>query len=200
MNRFDTLAKEWDLHPGRLASAQKTTNKLKSLVAVEGKDILDYGTGTGLIAFDLFEEAKSILAMDNSQGMLDEMNRKIASADITNINTKLHHGDQESFDPESVDLFVTAMTLHHIEKPKTFIQKAATSLKSGGHLVISDLESEDGTFHGNDPDDVKHFGFDKDEIKTWFEEAGLEMVYLETNETIQKHRDFNIFLAVGRRA
>ncbi len=198
MNRFDKLASQWDLNPNRVESAIKTTHKIKALLDIKDKDILDYGSGTGLISFNLFEDAHSILAMDNSKGMLDEMQRKIQEADITNIKTKLHDGNIDAFPKERFDLIITAMTLHHIKNPPLFIKNITKALKVSGYLAISDLELEDGSFHGGDDDGVEHFGFDKQVINRWFKEAGLEIVYLETNETIVKHKNFKVFLAIGK--
>jgi len=198
MSRFDKLASQWDLNPRRVKSALKTTRKLKELIDIKDKDILDFGCGTGLISFDLFEDAKSITAMDNSQGMLDELERKVKEAGISNIKTRLFDANNSKLPEHSFDLIVTAMTLHHIKDPAIFIKKCVTALKKGGFLVISDLESEDGTFHTHGNDDVEHFGFDKKQIKRWYEEADLEIIYLQTNETITKHQDFNIFLAIGK--
>ncbi len=198
MNRFDKLAKEWDLKPKRIESALKTTKKIKELIDIKDKEILDYGSGTGLICFQLFEEANSIVAMDNSQGMLDELNRKITQANITNITTHLHNANSDTLSKNQFDLIVTAMTLHHIKNTQSFILNATDALKNGGYLAISDLESEDGTFHSLGNDDVEHFGFDKEKIRTLFENTGLDIIYLETNETIHKHRDFDVFLAIGK--
>ena len=198
MSRFDKLALQWDLNPVRVKSALKTTRKIKELLDIKDKDILDYGAGTGLVSFDLFEDARFVTAMDSSQGMLDELNRKIKEANITNIKTALHDGDINPLPENSFDIIVTAMTLHHIKKPLDFIKKASRSLRKGGYLVISDLESEDGTFHGCGNDGVEHFGFDKEEIANFYEKAGLKTIYLQTNETISKHKDFYVFLAIGK--
>jgi len=198
MSRFDDLAQEWDLNPNRVKSALKTTRKIKELLDIKDKDILDFGAGTGLVAFDLFEDAKSVTAMDNSQGMLAEIERKSDKAGITNIKTLLLDADDEKLPKNSYDLIVTAMTLHHIKNPQEFIRDMKDALKSGGYVAISDLESEDGSFHSMGNDDVEHFGFDKETIAEYFKEVGLEVFYLETNEVIKKHREFPIFLAIGK--
>jgi 2-polyprenyl-3-methyl-5-hydroxy-6-metoxy-1,4-benzoquinol methylase len=198
MSRFDKLAKEWDLNPRRVNSALKTTRKLKEIIDIRGMDILDFGSGTGLISFDLFEEADSITAMDNSLGMLEELDIKVKEAGILNIKTKLFDANISKLPKNSYDLIVTAMTLHHIKDPKAFIDDAKESLKMGGYLVISDLESEDGTFHTRGNEGVEHFGFDKQQIKEWYEDAGFELLYLNRNETIKKDQDFHIFLAIGK--
>ena len=198
MSRFDQLAKDWDLNPRRVNSALKATDKIKEIVDIKDKDILDFGAGTGLISFNLFEDAKTVTAMDNSQGMLNELERKSKEADIKNIKTELFDADEKKLPENSYDLIVTAMTLHHIKDPFFFIKDAKKALKRGGYLVISDLESEDGTFHTRGNEEVMHFGFDKEQIKEWYEKAGFEIVYLETNEIVKKHQDFNIFLAIGK--
>ena len=200
MSRFDKLASQWDLNPARVESAKKTTRKLKELIDIKNLDILDYGSGTGLIAFDLFEDAKSIVSMDNSKGMIETLKQKIDEANITNITAKLHDANMDKLPLESFDLIVSAMTLHHIKDAANFIKESAKALKSGGYLAISDLESEDGSFHSMGNDDVEHLGFEKEDIKKWYEDAGLKVVYLQTNEVVKKHRDFGIFLAVGKHA
>jgi 2-polyprenyl-3-methyl-5-hydroxy-6-metoxy-1,4-benzoquinol methylase len=198
LSRFDILAAQWDLNPRRVKSAKITTDKLKKLIDIENFDILDYGAGSGLISFNLFEDVNSVTAMDNSKGMLKEIQRKIDKANISNIYPLLHDGNKDSFKSKKFDLAVTAMTLHHIKDPKSFIKNITKSLKDGGYLAISDLESEDGTFHTDGNKGVEHFGFDKSDIISWFEDAKLKLIYCETNETIQKHKDFDIFLAVGK--
>jgi len=198
MSRFDRLAREWDLNPRRVESAKITTEKIKSLIDITDKTILDYGTGTGLIAFGLFEKAARIDAMDNAPGMLEALREKIESAGISNITPILHDIHHEPLPETEYDLIVTAMTLHHIDDPDMFVRKCVGALKRGGYLAISDLVSEDGTFHTMGNDDVKHFGFAKEEIEAIYARNGLKMIYHEIVQVIRKHRDFPIFLAVGQ--
>ncbi len=198
MSRFDKLAQEWDLNPRRVESAKNTTSKIKELIDIRDKDIIDYGSGSGLVAFDLFEEARSVVAMDNSTGMLQEIENKIQKSDIKNITTLLHDIDHEELEEGKFDIFVSAMTMHHIKDTKAFLQKAKNSLKKGGYIAISDLESEDGSFHSRGNDGVEHFGFDLENIREIFESIGMEIVFLEIIETISKEKDFNIFLVVAK--
>ena len=198
MSRFDNLAKEWDLNPRRVKSAKKITKNLKELVKIYNMDICDFGAGTGLVTFDLFEDAKSITAVDNSQGMLNELERKTNIADIKNIKALLLDIEKELLPKNSFDLVVSSMTMHHIKDTKEFIKKLKNSLKSGGYVAISDLASENGTFHERGNDGVYHFGFDKNDLLEIFKELEIELIDFSIVDVIKKHKDFEVFLIVGR--
>jgi 2-polyprenyl-3-methyl-5-hydroxy-6-metoxy-1,4-benzoquinol methylase len=194
---FDSLAKEWDLNPNRLKSAKALSETIQKLIPLSGKKIIDYGAGTGLVTFSLCDDAKEVLAMDNSKGMLEELDKKVSDANITNIKTFLHDIEDESL-PTGYDLFISAMTMHHIEDTKMFLTKAKESLNVGGYLAITDLVSEDGSFHSRGNDGVYHFGFDRSKIVELYKELGFEIVYDDIVEVIKKDQDFPIFLIVGR--
>jgi len=198
MTRFDILAREWDLNPQRLASAKNVSDKLRSLFSLEGMDILDYGAGTGLVTFDLCQNARRVVAMDYSKGMLQEIEKKSANAQIDNVHTRHHDINKEALPKAQFDLFVSSMTMHHIDDTRDFLAKAKASLLKGGYLAINDLEREDGSFHSMGNEDVAHFGFDKDAIKALFVELGMEVIFLETVEVISKKKDYPIFLIVGK--
>ncbi len=198
MSRFDRLAQEWDLKPERVKSAKKVSDKLKSLFDLKGMDILDYGAGTGLVSFDLCEDARRVVAMDYSKGMLEEIEKKAQKVGIDNVHTRHHDMNKEDLPKEQFDLFISSMTMHHIEDTKDFLSKAKSSLVKGGYVAINDLELEDGSFHSMGNDDVAHFGFDTVALKSLFEEVGLEVVLLERVEVISKEKDYPIFLIVGK--
>jgi len=198
MSRFDLLAKDWDLNPDRVASAKTVSKALKSIFSLTDMDVIDYGAGTGLITFNLSDDAREIIAMDNSKKMLEEIDRKSQASNIDNVHTRYHNINHETLPTAAFDLFISSMTMHHIKDTKDFIQKAASSLKKGGYLAINDLESEDGSFHSMGNEDVAHFGFDRDAIKDIFIDLGLEIVFLERVEVISKKRDYPIFLIVGK--
>ena len=198
MSRFDRLAQEWDLKPERVESAKKVSDKLKSLFTLKGMDILDYGAGTGLVTFDLCDEARRVVAMDYSTKMLQEIDKKAQKAGIDNVHTRHHDMNNEDLPKEQFDLFISSMTMHHIEDTKGFLTKAKSSLVKGGYVAITDLELEDGTFHSMGNEDVAHFGFDTQKLKTLFKEMGLEVVLFEIVEVISKKRDYPIFLIVGK--
>ncbi len=196
--RFDRLAQEWDLKPERVKSAKNVSEKLNDLFDLEQMKILDYGAGTGLVSFNLCEKAHHVIAMDNAKKMLEEIDKKANSAGIDNVHTRYHDINNEDLPQGIFDLFISSMTMHHIEDTKDFLTKAKASLVKGGYVAINDLESEDGTFHSMGNDDVAHLGFDREALQALFEEVGMEVVYFETVEVVSKEKDYPIFLIVGK--
>lgn len=200
MNRFDLAAKEWDSKSRRVNIAKSAVSKIKEIIDTKGMDILDYGCGTGLISFGLSEDAKSVVGMDSSEGMLDVFDKKAKDLGFENVSSKIHDANRDDFKPEQFDLIAVSMTLHHIKESDVFIQKCNKALKKGGFLCINDLYSEDGTFHDKGNEGVEHFGFCDKEMKSLYEKSGFDMLFLEEVFSVEKRgRDYPVFLAVGRK-
>jgi len=198
MSSFDKLAKEWDLNKNRVKNAISFANNLKEIIPLKDKRVIDYGAGTGLITFLINDDAKEVLALDNSKGMLGELEKKIEMADAKNVKIKLHDIHKDEM-PRGFDIFVSSMTMHHIKSSLLFIKKAKESIKKGGYIAIADLVSEDGSFHSRGNEGVYHFGFDQKEIEKEFEEVGLRPIYNEIVEVVNKgDKSYPIFLIVGR--
>ena len=197
MNIFDSLAKEWDQNSNRVKNAKTLYEKLDTLLDLEGKKIIDYGAGSGLLSTLLAQKASEVLALDSSKKMLEQIDKKIKDHKIPNITTA-HHDILKDDLPKNYDLFVSSMTLHHIEDTKEFIAKAKSSLEKGGHIALLDLCSEDGSFHSRGNDGVYHFGFDLDELRGLCEELGLEVIFLDEIYQIKKEKNYPVFLLVAR--
>jgi len=196
VNIFDSLAKEWDQNSNRVKNAKTLYEKLDTLLDLEGKKIIDYGAGSGLLSTLLAQKASEVLALDSSKKMLEQIDKKIKDYKIPNITT-LHHDIQKDDLPKNYDLFVSSMTLHHIEDTKEFIAKAKSSLEKGGHIALLDLCSEDGSFHSRGNDGVYHFGFDLDELRSLCEELGLDLIFLDEIYEIKKEKNYPVFLLVA---
>jgi 2-polyprenyl-3-methyl-5-hydroxy-6-metoxy-1,4-benzoquinol methylase len=197
VNIFDSLAKEWDQNSNRVKNAKTLYEKLDSLLDLEGKRVIDYGAGSGLLSTLLAQKACEVLALDSSKKMLEQIDKKIKDHKIPNITT-LHHDILKDELPKNYDLFVSSMTLHHIEDTKDFFIKAKSSLKKGGHIALLDLCSEDGSFHSRGNDGVYHFGFDMEELGGLCEELGLDLIFLDEIYQIKKEKNYPIFLLVAR--
>lgn len=201
MSRFDERAKNWDKKLSSLNKSKACVEHLKTKIDFENiKNILDYGCGTGLIAFDLVHEDNQVLGLDNSIGMVDEFNKKAQERDLSNI-TAIKHNILDEDLPKDFDLIVTSMSLHHIENAQMFIQKSFDSLKNGGYLCINDLDKEEGTFHKRHNNvGVYHFGFSKDELieictNIGFSDFDFEIVYIYKRD----EGDFPIFNFIARK-
>ena len=197
--RFNALAKEWDSKPQRVEGAMTFVDKIIDMVNKDIKDfdILDYGSGSGLVSFGFADKVNSILGLDNSESMVDVYNDKAKKINFNNIQSKLHDINKEDLPQEKFDLIATNMTMHHIKDIKTFVEKLHSSLKKDGHIFIADLICEDGKFH-SDNTGVEHFGFDTDHVVSIFEELGLNNVSCEILTKIDKpHNTYEVFIIKG---
>jgi hypothetical protein len=76
-------------------------------------------------------------------------------------------------------------------------------LLPGGLLCIADLDTEDGSFHG-DNTGVFHFGFDREHLKRLLRETGFHDLKDTTATTMMRDteagkRAFPVFLITGRK-
>ena len=208
------LNKYYDVHPTMLSSPYTVHSELfrkyhKRLTPLghkifsefnfQGKKVLDYGCGSGLVSFGFASDVKSIDGYDNSFGMIETYNEKSKSLNLEHISGYLHDINIESIKNNSYDLVVTNMTMHHIKDINNFVISLKNSLNIDGHLYIADLVKEDGSFHSSGNDGVEHFGFDEDTLYKAFKLAGLIDIKYEIIQTIQKpNRIYPIFSISGK--
>lgn len=203
MSRFDERAKDWDKKQTTLDKSDACINHLKEKIDFSNiKNILDYGCGTGLIAFNLVEKNNEVLGLDNSYGMIEEFNKKVKEKNLSNIKAKKHNILEEDLPKNSFDLIVISMSLHHIEDINMFLKKSFEALKNGGYICINDLDKEDGSFHAkHNNEGVYHFGFSKDELvetakKIGFSDSSFDIVYIFERE----NGNFPIFNFIAKKA
>jgi SAM-dependent methyltransferase len=70
------------------------------------------------------------------------------------------------------------MYLHHVENPEKAINEMSRILKQGGKLFITDLDKHNHEFLRTEQYD-KWLGFNRNDIKKWFESAGLKNVVVD---------------------
>jgi len=204
-NKFDLKAYEWDQNPARVKIAEIAMEKLSSIVPLKpNMQVLDYGSGTGLMMLGLAPEVGHVTGLDSSQGMLDVLKSKIKNTDLNNVHAEQHNIETDPLPEAAFDLAVTNMTMHHISDTKMFLGKLFKALKPGGHVCITDLESEDGSFHREHDPSIKHFGFDKSDVKKWLLEVGFEIKLVETYHKVAREnsegiRYYPLFMAIARK-
>jgi len=70
------------------------------------------------------------------------------------------------------------MYLHHVERPAVAIVELYRTLKSGGKLIITDLDKHDFEFLVTEQND-RWMGFERSDIIEWFEAAGFREVTVD---------------------
>ena len=184
-NRFDTAAAEWDQKQRRVDLAAAIAAGIAALPLHQEMEALEYGCGTGLVGLALAPRLGSLIAADSSPGMLATLSDKIAAQGITNVRPLLL--DLHSQDcPQQFDLIFSAMTLHHIDDVELILDKIVHGLKPGGIVALADLDTEDGSFHRDNPTGVMHHGFDRVHLAGVLRRLGLGTIESSTVHTIMK--------------
>jgi ubiquinone/menaquinone biosynthesis C-methylase UbiE len=204
-SRFDEAAAQWDNNPGRVALARAVGEAIGRTIPFQsGWRVLDYGAGTGLLTLNLQPRVASMVALDSSTGMLEKLIQKLAAAAISNVQTRHWNLEARPFPETGFDLVVSSMTLHHLRDVPLVFSRLADLLKPGAWLAVADLDTEDGSFHGQ-ADDVFHHGFERRQIAEWLTNAGFTWVSVNNAHSMVKPsstgqvQSYGVFLAVGQK-
>ena len=74
---FDAAALTWDADEARVRMSTAIADAMLARLHCTGEEtVLDYGTGTGIIALRLAPRVRRVIAADSSRGMLDVLERK----------------------------------------------------------------------------------------------------------------------------
>ena len=133
---FDNIAPHWD-DDEILSTPEKVRSILNKLPIEEGDDILDLGTGTGILIPFLKERIGnqgSITAVDGSMGMLEIAIKKYG--DLENVN--FIFADFESTLLKSkYDIIMLYSVYPHLYYPEATLKELLNNLKPGGCIIVA---------------------------------------------------------------
>ncbi len=203
--RFDEIAAEWDESPTRTKLAQAVGQAILDVAVPSGNERgLEFGCGTGLVTALLAPVLGHVVAADNSEGMLEVLRSKTRVLALENVEPRrVDVGREVPGGP--FDLIFSSMTMHHIGDVAGLFRRLAAELAPGGRIAVADLESEDGTFHG-DAEGIMHHGFDPAEVIEWLRTAGLQNAQTRRIYVVHKtggdglEREYPVFLATATKA
>jgi ubiquinone/menaquinone biosynthesis C-methylase UbiE len=202
---FDKEAATWDEEPRRVKLAHDVADAvMREVKLTPVMDTLDYGCGTGLVTLRLQPHVRTITGADSSKGMIKVLQEKVKKQGLKNVRAQLVDFELGERVTGKFHLVVSSMTLHHVCDPAVLFWEFHALLQPGGYLCVADLDTEDGSFHG-DNTGVLHFGFDRNELKELLGKTGFREVRDATAATIAKpveglgEKTFPVFLLIGRK-
>jgi len=167
-----------------------------------GLQVADIGAGSGFITEGLTNLSINITAVDESEAMLQVMAQKFK--DQSNIKYVVSESENIQIATNQLDYALANMYLHHVERPAVAIAELYRTLKSGGKLIITDLDKHNFDFLVTEQND-RWMGFERTDIVQWFEDAGFKEVKVDcvnvnccadSCDTDAK-ASVNIFIATG---
>ena len=202
LSYFNKVAIQWDDLRTQFFSDNVREKAMDAAHVESGKLAADIGAGSGFITEGLLARNVRVIAVDQSQEMLDVMSAKFG--DTANVDYRVGDADALPIANETCDYVFANMYLHHTEIPSHAISEMARLLKHGGTLVITDADEHNFEFLRVEHHD-RWMGFKRAEIQKWFADAGLREIEVRDAEekcssTAANGNDqanVNIFLARG---
>jgi len=103
--------------------------------------VADLGAGEGTLAQLLAKNVRNVIAVDNSEKMVEVGTALAAKHGIRNLEYRLGDLQEPPIAPKSVELAILSQALHHAADPARAIEAAHHILKRGGRVAILDLLS-----------------------------------------------------------
>lgn len=195
---FEHKAQRYEEEVKRVDNVQNIADAiLENIAYSKTMELMDFGSGTGLLTSKVAPFVKKITAVDMSKAMNDVLSAKRESypceLDIIELDLSQNEIDRK------FDGIVSSMTIHHVEDILALFKKFYAMLVEGGTIALADLDKEDGSFHKEDMG-VFHFGFDRDEFLQTAKEAGFKNLNIELVSVVSKpYGDYPIFLLTGEK-
>jgi ubiquinone/menaquinone biosynthesis C-methylase UbiE/DNA-binding transcriptional ArsR family regulator len=160
--------------------------------------IADLGAGEGTISQLMAQRAKRVIAIDNSEKMVEFGSELARKHNIANLEYRLGDLEDVPIRGGTVDLAFLSQALHHASHPERAIAEARRILKPGGRIAVLDLNRH----HFEEAREMYAdlwLGFTELEIEHYLKNAGFKDV-----ETAVVHREteapyFETMLAVGEK-
>jgi 2-polyprenyl-3-methyl-5-hydroxy-6-metoxy-1,4-benzoquinol methylase len=201
MSRFDAKAADWDT-PERRDRAHQLADAIREHVPLT-RDMraIDIGAGTGLLGLDLLDDVGSVVLADPSEGMVQVAGTKIEASGIVDARAiRFDFPADEPPEGAPFDLAVSLLALHHIEDTVGTLRSIYDALAPGGHIALSDLDKEDGTFHDPGEPGIHHQGFEGESLVALATAAGfVDAEWRVVHELEKNGSRYGIFLLTARR-
>jgi ArsR family transcriptional regulator len=143
------------------------------IAAVDPRDLLDIGTGTGRMLEILAPRVERALGIDQSREMLAVARVNLERAGLENGRVRLGDMYQLALLDASFDAVVVHQVLHYADRPAAVIAEAARVLRPSGTLMLVDFAPHALEFL-RDEHAHHRLGFADSEVAEWCAAAGLD--------------------------
>lgn len=171
---FEQMAHRYDTQE-RVTIAKIIVEQIRTELAdTKDKTALDYGCGTGLIGLGLIDMFSSMLFVDASAQMIEQVKHKIKAGRIETADT-LCSDFMAEVPSAKADYVIMSQTLLHIKDTKLILARLFDVVNKGGHLIIVDFDKNERINH-----DKVHNGFEQNELIRLVKQAGFSSAKSKT--------------------
>jgi ubiquinone/menaquinone biosynthesis C-methylase UbiE/DNA-binding MarR family transcriptional regulator len=191
---FDELAGKYGRNyvPGR--SWQGLAETLLTLMPP--MVIADLGAGEGTFSQLLARRSKKVIAVDNSEKMVEYGRELAAKHGVKNLEYRKGDLEEVPISDSEVDLAFFSQALHHAGHPERAVAEAWRILKPGGRIVVLDLVRHNYEEARELYADL-WLGFTEVEVRRFLNHAGFKNIETSVVHSEESAPHFETLLAVG---
>ncbi len=161
--------------------------------------VADLGAGEGLLSELLARRCKKVIAVDNSERIVEFGAAKAKKNNLKNLEFRLGDLQNPPIDPHSVDLVILSQALHHADDPAQAIEATYKLLKPHGQIMILDLLKHNfdkaRELYGD-----RWLGFPESDLHRWLEQAGFKKIEINVVAREEQPPHFETVLAGAEKA
>ncbi|MCX6723013.1 MAG: class I SAM-dependent methyltransferase, partial [Candidatus Staskawiczbacteria bacterium] len=102
-------------------------------------NVLEIGTGTGIIPFSIYSKVSSVIATDISPGMVRIANQKLLKSKITNLDFQIQDSYNLTFPDKSFDIVIASNMFHLLYEPEKPLKEIDRVMKDNGIFIAPTL-------------------------------------------------------------
>lgn len=160
--------------------------------------VADLGAGEGLLSELLARRCRKVIAVDNSEKIVEFGAAKAKKNNLKNLEFRLGDLQNPPIEPSSVDLVILSQALHHAENPGDALKGAHRILKPHGQILILDLLKHNfekaRELYGD-----RWLGFPESDLHRWLEQAGFKKIEISIVAREEQPPHFETILAGGEK-
>jgi ArsR family transcriptional regulator len=158
--------------------------------------IADLGAGEGTLSQLLARTAKKVIAIDNSEKMVEFGSQLAKEHGFRNLEYRLGDIEEPPIEDGTVDLALFSQALHHAAAPQRALKAAHLILRPGGRVLILDLLSHT---HEKTRELYGHvwLGFSEIELQRMLKKAGFSGIETSIVSRESEAPFFQTVLAAG---
>ena len=167
------------------------------LLALMGPIVVaDLGAGEGTLSQMLARHAKKVIAIDNSEKMVEFGSALAREHGFGNLEYRLGDIEEPPIEPGTVDLALFSQALHHANNPARALAAARKLLKPGGRVAVLDLLAHQFEQAREMYADT-WLGFSEAELHRMLEAAGFRQVEVQVVAREEQPPHFQTLFGAG---